>query len=435
MAFPVVQSVTRANNNTNATNRNVTLPATINANDILIALFVNDGDATVTWDNSTAGTWTSLFSTASGSAVRLTAFYKIADGTEDGKVLDIATSAIERSAWHIYRISGAQSVEAGTATTGTGTAPDPDSLSPSWGSEDTTWLPVIATDNQTADTGSFAYPTNYPTNGIYDEAANAAGCGVASSYRDNAASSENVGAWTLNASLAWVANTIAVRPAAGATNATASPGIDTLVLTGFAPTVSATQSQTASPGIDTLVLTGFAPTVSVGTSVTASPGIDTLVLTGQAPTVSATSNATASPGSGAVVITGYPPSVTVPTSVTASPGVGALVITGYPPTVSTAALEDVQTRSQGSVDPHYYKKRKKKKPEPVSKDFGDDWKPPTPRPAIPPLPPAQEIIARQDAAIARTQAQLARALEQLARQQAEAEQEDEDEAIMLLLAA
>jgi hypothetical protein len=39
------------------------------------------------------------------------------------------------------------------------------------------------------------------------------------------------------------------------------------------------------------------------------------------------------------------------------------------------------------------KKRRKKKPEPVSKDFGDDWQPPTPRPAIPPLA-AQQIIAR-----------------------------------------
>ena len=104
-------------------------------------------------------------------------------------------------------------------------------------------------------------------------------------------------------------------------------------------------------------------------------------------------------------------------------------------TLISAGSGPTEARSQGSVDPHYYKKRKKKQPEPVSKDFGDDWKPPTPRPAIPPLPAPQDVLARQDAAIARTQAQLARALEQLARQQAEAEQEDEDEAIMLLLAA
>jgi hypothetical protein len=132
--------------------------------------------------------------------------------------------------------------------------------------------------------------------------------------------------------------------------------------------------------------------------------------------------------------------------VTVTPDTGALVITGYAPTVSTsAAPEEVQSRSQGGFDPHYYKKRKKKQPEPVSKDFGDDWQPPTPRPAPPatlPLP-AREIIARQDAAFAKTQAAIAQALELMARQKAEAdalayelaEQEDEDEAILLLMAA
>jgi hypothetical protein len=133
--------------------------------------------------------------------------------------------------------------------------------------------------------------------------------------------------------------------------------------------------------------------------------------------------------------------VSVGTNATASPGVGSLVITGYAPTVSTsAAPEEVQSRSQGGFDPHYYKKRKKKQPEPVSKGFGDDWQPPTPRPAIPPLA-AQDIIARQDAAFARTQAAIVAALEQYDRQRAEAlaraaqEQEDEDEAILLLMAA
>jgi hypothetical protein len=191
---------------------------------------------------------------------------------------------------------------------------------------------------------------------------------------------------------------------------------------------------TASPGAGSLTLQGFAPTVSAEQNVTVSPGIDTLVLTGFAPTVSATQSQTASPGTGALVIQGYAPSVTVPTSVSVTPGTGGLIIRGFEPAVDNGLSSG--SKSGGvAEDPYYYKKRKKKQPEPVSKEFGDDWKPPTPRPAIPPLPAPQEIIARQDAAIARTQAQLTAALEQLARQQAEAEQEDEDEAVMLLLAA
>jgi hypothetical protein len=106
--------------------------------------------------------------------------------------------------------------------------------------------------------------------------------------------------------------------------------------------------------------------------------------------------------------------------------------------------ETQRSRSQGSIeDPYYYKKRKKKQPEPVSKDFGDKWQPPVQRPAPPatlPLP-AREIIARQDAAFAKTQAAIVAALEQMERRQAEAlaraeaEMEDEDEAILLLMAA
>jgi hypothetical protein len=162
-----------------------------------------------------------------------------------------------------------------------------------------------------------------------------------------------------------------------------------------------------------------------GTSVTVTPGVGSLILTGFAPTVTA--------GSSAV-------------SVTVTPGTGALVITGYAPTVSTSDTPEIRSRSQGSIeDPYYYKKRKKKQPEPVSKDFGDKWQPPVVRPAPPatlPLP-AREIIARQEAGFAKTQAAIAQALELMARQQAEAdalayelaEQEDEDEAILLLMAA
>ena len=113
--------------------------------------------------------------------------------------------------------------------------------------------------------------------------------------------------------------------------------------------------------------------------------------------------------------------------------------TGEPP----VDQEEVRSRSQGGFeDPYYYKKRKKKQPEPVSRNFGDKWQPPAPRPALPPLP-AREIIARQEAGFAKTQAAIAQALELMARQKAEAdalahelaEQEDEDEAILLLMAA
>lgn len=140
------------------------------------------------------------------------------------------------------------------------------------------------------------------------------------------------------------------------TNVTVTPDIDTLALTGFAPTVTASSS--VSSAIDELVLTGQTPTVSASSTVT--PAIDELALTGQAPTVSASSNVTpaideltltgfapdvstgtnasAAPGIDELVLTGFAPTVTATFSTTVEPGADALILTGYAPDVSTGEL-------------------------------------------------------------------------------------------------
>ena len=74
--------------------------------------------------------------------------------------------------------------------------------------------------------------------------------------------------------------------AGGGTDVTVTPGIDTLVLTGLAPTVTATSNVTVTPAIDTLVLTGLAPTVSVTSNPTVTPGVGSLVITGYEPEIS-----------------------------------------------------------------------------------------------------------------------------------------------------
>lgn len=217
MTFPVVESVSRGNTNSNATSHSVVLPATINAGDILIALFACDGAPDITWDQSTAGAWLKIFDVAGpSSAVKFAAYWKRAVGSEDGATLTIGTSASERSAYHVYRISGVDALwqpVASTPATGTSTAPNPASVSAPWGSADNLWIAAFAGDAATADASGYAYPTNYTTNGIYDEANNAAGCGLGSSYRTNAGSSEDVGAWTINTSEQWIAATIALSPA------------------------------------------------------------------------------------------------------------------------------------------------------------------------------------------------------------------------------
>jgi preprotein translocase subunit YajC len=213
LAAPAVTSVTETAFGTDTTNHYVDMPATVNAGDLLIVLFTNDGNATVT----TPGGWTQLASTANGSAVRLSAYYKIASGTEGGTMVNFATSAVEQAAAQVYRITnwnGTTPPEISTAATGTSTAPNPASLNPAgWDVADTLWIAVAGQDRGDQ-SGTTAYPAYY-TDGI-STLSNISGtsqCRTHSARRVLAAASENPGAFTIPVAEEWVAFTIAVRPA------------------------------------------------------------------------------------------------------------------------------------------------------------------------------------------------------------------------------
>lgn len=215
-AFPVFEAVSRT------TGVSPTAPATVNANDLLVALLVVDGSvdfdtgADPANDPFATDGWTLLFSTLSGTACRLVGYYKLAVGTEDGVAYNCIWTAATRQVTHIYRFSypggppGGTLCEAATPATGTSAAPDPPSVTPSWGAGNTLWLIVEGSDDQTADVS--AYPTNYTANGIYNEVSASNGVGLGSSYRAVNVASENPGAFTLAASQEWVAATIAIKP-------------------------------------------------------------------------------------------------------------------------------------------------------------------------------------------------------------------------------
>src|SRR4030043_579774 len=102
LAAPVVRSETETAFGTDTTNHYVNMPATVGAGDLLIVVFTNDGNATVT----TPDGWSSLASDANDSAVRLSVCYRTAAGTEGGAVGDFVTSAAEQAAAQAYRIKG-----------------------------------------------------------------------------------------------------------------------------------------------------------------------------------------------------------------------------------------------------------------------------------------------------------------------------------------
>lgn len=111
------------------------------------------------------------------------------------------------------------------------------------------------------------------------------------------------------------------------------PGSSSLVLTGYTPTVAVTANQIVRPGSASLVLTGYTPTISAPRLV--QPGSSSLVLTGYIPQL----KLGVVPGHGILTLTGFAPTVSVGAgSVTVTPGSASLVLTGYTPTVSTPKL-------------------------------------------------------------------------------------------------
>jgi len=211
LAAPVVAVVTETVFDTDTTEHNVDMPATVNAGDLLIVLFTNDGSAIVT----TPAGWTQLASNANGAAVRLSVYYKIAEGTEGGATVNFVTSAAEQAAAQVYRITdwhGTTLPEISTAATGTSTRPNPASLElTGWDVADTLWIAVAGQDR--GDQGEpTAYPASY-TDGISTLSSNGTGsCRTHSARRVLNAASENPGAFTIPVSEQWVAFTIAVRP-------------------------------------------------------------------------------------------------------------------------------------------------------------------------------------------------------------------------------
>lgn len=95
---------------------------------------------------------------------------------------------------------------------------------------------------------------------------------------------------------------------------------------------------TISPGVASLTITGYAPTIAQTASQTISPSTASLAITGYAPTIAQSANQAISPGAANLVITGYPPTVEQAAgSQNIAPGAASLVISGYPPTIQQAS--------------------------------------------------------------------------------------------------
>ena len=125
------------------------------------------------------------------------------------------------------------------------------------------------------------------------------------------------------------------------TPVTVTPGVASLTLTGQAPTVTATANQSVTPGVGSLTLTGFAPTVTATANQSVTPGAASLTLTGLAPTVTAGGSVSLTPDTASLTLTGLAPTVTATANQSVTPGTASLTLTGLAPTVTATANQSV----------------------------------------------------------------------------------------------
>ncbi len=186
------------------------MPATVAAGDLLLVLFTNIDDSTVT----TPGGWTLLFTESHDGDVRGSAYAKVATGSEGGTTVNFITSTNERAAAQVYRVlasewygSIASGISVGSATEADAVDPNPPSLTPSWSSADTLWIAYSGSEGVSVS----SYPSSYSGGLTTASGGSGTHAQVASAYRQLNATSENPGIFD-TASVDWVANTIAVRP-------------------------------------------------------------------------------------------------------------------------------------------------------------------------------------------------------------------------------
>jgi hypothetical protein len=211
----------------NSSNPTISFGFTASAGDLIILAVGKDGTGTFTWPSP----WVEMKDEAITGGV-VTVAYLIASGGET----DVApSSTAERWEWVGWRIPagewhGVTPPQINTLATGSSTAPNPGSITPSWGAEaDNIFIAVAFRDDSAANTIT-AYPANYSTaQADKNDISSALNVGGAVRIVPSGGSPEDPGSFTLSASETWGAYTIAVRPAVATTTVTGSFTADAFV--------------------------------------------------------------------------------------------------------------------------------------------------------------------------------------------------------------
>jgi hypothetical protein len=205
MAFPQVTGYAASEAPSSlATPRAITIPGSFVAGDLLVAVISNTATRTYVWP---AG-WTEFLDDAVSGG--LSAAYRVADGTE-GATVTPTQSNFGAAIAFCLRVSGASGgtpeVNNVTATTA---APNPPSVTPSWGAEDTLWLAWARGNNPAI--SLLSYPPNYVSN--QNSYLTADGLFESLATRERNIATEDPLAFSWDTSSTTIAMTMAIRPEA-----------------------------------------------------------------------------------------------------------------------------------------------------------------------------------------------------------------------------
>lgn len=156
MAFPTLGS-TATGECPAGTTRTIVMPGSVSAGNLLLGFIAHGTSDSTTWP---AG-WTELLNFNSYSVG-----YKLADGSESGASVNLTTTNVggRASCYLTHRWAGGtfRNPEAARTTFSNTVAPDPPSLSPTWGTADTVWFSIVFSNNRGS--AGFGYATGYPDN-------------------------------------------------------------------------------------------------------------------------------------------------------------------------------------------------------------------------------------------------------------------------------
>lgn len=192
------------------TTHNVTMPATVSSGELLLAFFTNDANSTVT----TPSGWSRIITGVRTTQATGSVYAKKATGSEGGTTVNFLTNASRAASANVYRVQGwngdlggvvANSVDPG----GTTAAPNPASLTTSWGSANNLWFAYAAGSTWATTT----YPGSYTGGTTSTGGSGTTGASTATAQRAVAAATEDPGAFAMTSAQNGMAFTVAVQPA------------------------------------------------------------------------------------------------------------------------------------------------------------------------------------------------------------------------------